>query len=139
MSSIEKSLEGPRNVLSTVSTDSFTEYIDQYREYRGYVDNTTTLLGKMNINMPKKDEYSKDECIIINIYIYIVVGRIKNLVFNPLSESLDTMDNMTDLLDRVMNLITDLPRNLKNVSDFNYDNFDNVINGYEDWILDIIN
>lgn len=69
MSSIEKSLEGPRNVLSTVSTDSFTEYIDQYREYRGYVDNTTTLLGKMNINMPKKDEYSKDECIIINIYI----------------------------------------------------------------------
>lgn len=49
------------------------------------------------------------------------------------------MDNMTDLLDRVMNLITDLPRNLRNVSDFNYATFDNVINGYEGWIINIIN
>lgn len=76
--------------------------------------------------------------VLLLIYIYIVVGRIKNLVFNPLSESLDTMDNLTDLVDRLMNLLTDLPANLRDVSDFNYTSFENVIKDYEDWILKII-
>lgn len=71
MDSIKNSLKGPRKIFSTLPIDSFTSYIDDYRNYRGYLDNTTTLFEQMGIEKPKKNEYSNDECIIINIYIYI--------------------------------------------------------------------
>lgn len=70
--------------------------------------------------------------------MFIVVGRIKNLFFNPLSDNLGSMNDLIDLLDRAFKLISDLPILLKNTTYFDYNSFEGVVNGYEDWILNLI-
>lgn len=63
MSEITDMLDAPRSMFGSVPIDEFSTYIDEYRKYRAYVDNTTALFEEVGLEIPKKDEYDNNTCI----------------------------------------------------------------------------